>query len=62
MSDYEFSDDEIEKASKGSKNEREENPDLKIYPVKIEVVSQYFFRICIYLRNDFTEDTLTLGY
>jgi len=36
MSDYEFSDDEIELASKGSKNEREENPDLKIYPVKIE--------------------------
>ena len=34
MSDYEFSDEEIELTK--PKNEREENPDLKIYPVKIE--------------------------
>ena len=37
MSDYEFSDEEREKEiQKNKKTHREENPDLKIYPVKIE--------------------------
>jgi len=35
MSDYEFSDEEIDMLPK-KHSEREENPDLKIYPVKIE--------------------------
>jgi len=35
MSDYEFSDEEIDLLPK-KQNEREENPDLKIYPIKIE--------------------------
>ena len=37
MSDYEFSDEEREKEiQKNKKTHREENPDLKIYPVRIE--------------------------
>ena len=34
MSDYEFSDEEIDKTKK--KSVREDNPDLKIYPVKVD--------------------------
>ncbi len=36
MSDYEFSDEEIDLPKIKVKSEREENPDLKIYPIKIE--------------------------